>query len=137
METGATRNHTLGAQAAPGGPGRPGLNKKSQLSFVEGGAVPVAASMARPALLLLAAGPAALAWSCDGHMSVAQIALDSGLMSTGTVDAVTKLVTFLNPQCESSSSAARWSSAARDDAAPRCSLPASAVWPRCACSSIV
>ncbi len=37
-------------------------------------------------------------WSCDGHMSVAQIALDSGIMSSATIMAANELVSFLDPQ---------------------------------------
>ena len=45
---------------------------------------------------------AAAAWSCDGHMTVAQIALDSGIMSPATISAANKLVAFLAPNYPSS-----------------------------------
>ena len=46
-------------------------------------------------LVSLAAG--ASAWSCNGHMTVAQIALDSGIMSANTIAAVNELVSLLAP----------------------------------------
>jgi hypothetical protein len=50
------------------------------------------------ALLLAAIWPLATAWSCDGHMAVAQIALDSGIMSSKAIAAANDLVSFLTPQ---------------------------------------
>lgn len=46
------------------------------------------------AAVLIAAAPAA-AWFCDGHMLVAQIAQDSGIMSAATLDKVNTLVKVL------------------------------------------
>ena len=47
-------------------------------------------------LLLLSLRPS-FGWSCDGHMAIAQVALDSGLMTQQTVAAATALIEFLNP----------------------------------------
>lgn len=44
----------------------------------------------RRAALILASAAGAAAWSCDGHMAVAQIALDSGIMSSATIASANK-----------------------------------------------
>ena len=48
--------------------------------------------------LIAAAATRAGAWSCDGHMAVAQVALDSGLMSAKVFGAAKDLVDYLNAQ---------------------------------------
>jgi hypothetical protein len=47
-------------------------------------------------LLALLHAPLATAWFCDGHMAVAQIARDSGIMTPATLAAADTLISYLN-----------------------------------------
>jgi hypothetical protein len=66
----------------------------------------------RSALLVVASSlPSALAWWCDGHMLTAQIALDSGIMSAGTitqVQAITAEIASYYPASPEFVSSACW-----------------------------